>query len=80
MTGYGSAEWVRFMLLSPAHPTRHGKKNAMPAFWSDVGLGTRLQPEEFKANPDVHVLPLSELDRELIIRWLVGDFVSKKGV
>jgi ubiquinol-cytochrome c reductase cytochrome b subunit len=80
LTGYGSAEWVRFMLLSPAHPTRHGKKNAMPAFWSDVGLGTRLQPEEFKANPDVHVLPLSELDRELIIRWLVGDFVSKKGV
>jgi len=74
MTGYGSAEWIRLMIMSPAHAKRYPADNQMPAFRSDEGPGAALQLQEFRdANPNVPVVPLSDLDRELIIRWLVGD-------
>ena len=74
LTGYGSAEWVRHMVMSPAHLKRYPATNEMPAFRSDAGPGAEVQLQEFRdANPNVPVNPLSDLDRELIIRWLVGD-------
>jgi len=74
LTGYGSADWVRLMLMSPANPKRHGKKNEMPAFRADEGPGAAIHLQEFRdAYPDTPVIALSDLDRELIIRWLVGD-------
>jgi quinol-cytochrome oxidoreductase complex cytochrome b subunit/mono/diheme cytochrome c family protein len=74
LTGYGSAEWIRLMIMSPAHPKRHAAKNAMPAFRSDDGPGAEVHLQEFRdANPNVPVIALSDIDRELIIRWLVGD-------
>jgi hypothetical protein len=74
MTGYGSAEWLRLMLLSPAHPRRHAANNEMPAFRPDDGPGAEVHLQEFRdANPNVPLVALSDIDRELIIRWLVGD-------
>jgi quinol-cytochrome oxidoreductase complex cytochrome b subunit/mono/diheme cytochrome c family protein len=74
LTGYGSAEWIRLMVMSPNHPKRYPATNEMPAFRSDAGPGAELQLQEFReANPNVPVNPLNDLDRELIIRWLVGD-------
>src|SRR5262249_62353431 len=31
-TGYGDADWIRQMILSPSHPLRYGDRNRMPAF------------------------------------------------
>lgn len=31
-TGYGGADWIRLMILSPDHPLRYGNKNTMPLF------------------------------------------------
>ena len=42
LTGYGSADWVRLMIVAPAHPMRHGTKNAMTAFRNDQGPGAEI--------------------------------------
>jgi quinol-cytochrome oxidoreductase complex cytochrome b subunit/mono/diheme cytochrome c family protein len=74
LTGYGSAAWVRLMVMSPASPKRHAAANEMPAFRNDQGPGAEVQLQEFRdANANVPVIALSDIDRELIIRWLVGD-------
>ena len=74
MTGYGSAAWIRLMVMSPASPKRHAANNQMPAFRSDQGPASEVQLMEFRdANANVPVIALSDIDRELIIRWLVGD-------
>jgi mono/diheme cytochrome c family protein len=74
LTKYGSAEWIRLMVMSPAHPKRHAAANEMPAFRSDEGADGGIRRQEFQdANPNVPFVALSDIDRELIIRWLVGD-------
>ena len=63
------------MMMSPAHPRRHVRNNFMPAFRNLEGPGADVHALEFKeANPGVPVLHLSDIDRELIIRWLTKDF------
>lgn len=91
LAGYGSAEWLRLMILNPYHDKRYGKRSVMPAFRPLEGPGTEVglleffggfpstlkekseikTPEELTAKG--HVLPLSDIDREIIIRWMTGD-------
>jgi ubiquinol-cytochrome c reductase cytochrome b subunit len=74
LTGYGSGEWIRLMIMSPNHSKRYPATNEMPAFRGDDSPAGELLRQEFRdANPNVPVNPLSDMDRELIIRWLVGD-------
>ena len=73
-TDYGSADWIRLMIMSPAHPLRHGKKNEMPAFRGLEGPGSEVHQLEFRKEfPDMNVMNLADIDRELIIRWLTKD-------
>ncbi len=74
-TGYGDADWVRVMVMSPDHARRYREKNEMPAFRDLEGPGaevTRLDIGE--RNPKTKLVHLSDIDRELIIRWLVKDY------
>jgi ubiquinol-cytochrome c reductase cytochrome b subunit len=74
-TDYGSQDWLRLMIMSPAHPLRHSAKNRMPAFRNPDGPGSEVHLLEFKAaNKDIEVMNLSDIDRELIIRFLTGDY------
>jgi quinol-cytochrome oxidoreductase complex cytochrome b subunit/mono/diheme cytochrome c family protein len=78
LTDYGSAEWIRSMIMRPMHPTRYGEKNRMPAFRNIEGPGSELALKEFReSNPgvkDQEILPLTDLERELIIRWMLRDY------
>jgi ubiquinol-cytochrome c reductase cytochrome b subunit len=96
LTGYGDAEWLRLMIVSPDHPLRYGTRNRMPGFRDLEGpeaAVTREQidrvknlllkdlPDDEKAaerqkkdiEESMRVVHLSDVDRELIIRWLLHD-------
>lgn len=85
LTGYGSQEWLRLMIAAPNHPLRFGDKNQMPAFRDFSGPGGEIRQLEFdelyrktgedtdKKAPRVTVNKLSDVDREIIIRWLTRD-------
>lgn len=79
-TGYGSQEWIRLMIMSPGHAKRYGEKNTMPAFRNLDGPGTEIYAQEFrdsmrdldpKSQPQI--INLSDIDREMIIRWMTKD-------
>lgn len=95
-TGYGSEDWVRQMLMLPAHASRYGAKNTMPAFRDLEGPTagiTKIEMQDLKDglikeippnNPmaqqrmqaveaATHVMHLGDIDRELIIRYLLKD-------
>jgi quinol-cytochrome oxidoreductase complex cytochrome b subunit/mono/diheme cytochrome c family protein len=74
LTGYGSAEWLRLMIVAPAHPERYNGKNLMTAFRNDQGPGAELLLNELVARQagDKYTV-LSDVDRELIIRFLLKD-------
>lgn len=79
LTGYGSQEWIRLMIMSPSHPTRYGEKNTMPAFRNLDGPGAEVHDLAFRetmqeVDPNVQVVNLSDIDRELIIRWMTKDY------
>ena len=81
LTGYGTADWLRLMVMAPDHFVRFGKKNTMPAFRNLEGPGGEVAKFEFsefynkkdddKREPQVQ--HLSDVDREMIIRFLTGD-------
>ncbi len=96
LTGYGSAEWLRLMIMSPNHPLRYGQTNTMPAFRDfegPAGAVHRLELERMKElqldevkddDPKAEAkkktiqntsrtIQLSDIDREIIIRWLLKD-------
>jgi ubiquinol-cytochrome c reductase cytochrome b subunit len=94
-TDYGSADWVRLMIMAPNHELRYGLHNRMPAFRDLEGpaaavtkaelqqrketlLKTAADGETKATNQEVEdackVIHLSDIDRELIIRWLLGDY------
>ncbi|MEI7685115.1 MAG: cytochrome b N-terminal domain-containing protein [Planctomycetota bacterium] len=76
LTGYGSDDWIRLMIVAPNHPSRFGEKNQMPAFRDFRGPGGEIRKLEFEEqNKDakVSVSELSDVERELIIRWLTRD-------
>lgn len=71
-TGYGGADWIRGMILSPDHRSRYGKDNAMTIFLDLDGPDAailRQDAEERKPG----IAHLATVDRELIIRWMTGD-------
>jgi mono/diheme cytochrome c family protein len=109
MTGYGDAEWVRLMLLSPASHLRYGSRNSMPAFRDLEGVlgeANQIEIQQQRAfllskesgditddNPDdakkkqgqadkkkkdieaaTRIVQLNDIERELIIRFLLKDF------
>lgn len=78
LTGYGSAEWLRLMILAPNHPSRFGEANQMPAFRDFKAPGGDIRRAEFnelynKGESKTLVNELSDVDRELIIRFMTGD-------
>jgi quinol-cytochrome oxidoreductase complex cytochrome b subunit/mono/diheme cytochrome c family protein len=73
LTGYGGPDWVRLMILAPAHPMRYPGRNEMPAFRNDEGPGAKILLECLAREAGEKYLVLSDVDRELIIRFLIGD-------
>ena len=91
LTGYGDAQWLREMIMSPADVTKYGgKKNRMPSFRDLFSPAASVNEAAFqrekaallkdadaKKKAEVEashkVINLSELDRELIIRFVTGD-------
>ena len=78
LTSYGSAEWIRGMIMSPGHKSRYGEKNLMPSFRNRDGPGSEVALQDFlDANPATKVnsiQDLSDIDREMIIRWILRDY------
>jgi hypothetical protein len=85
LTDYGSDAWIRGMIMAPAHPSRYGfgngKNNEMTPFRNTEGPGADILLKEFSelqkkngAKSDVPPTPLSDSDRELIVRWLTHDY------
>src|SRR5205807_1949774 len=97
-TGYGDADWVRFMLLSPYNHLRYGSRNRMPAFRDLEGPMAEInrldikqlqdqlrkeagenisEDEKKKLQQDIDdatkVIQLSDIERELIIRFMLKD-------
>jgi quinol-cytochrome oxidoreductase complex cytochrome b subunit/mono/diheme cytochrome c family protein len=77
-TDYASAGWIRKMIASPDHPDRFGEKNQMPAFRDLEAPGADLVRSEFKEIYKKELDPvqnnLSDLNREIIVRWLTQDY------
>jgi ubiquinol-cytochrome c reductase cytochrome b subunit len=92
-TGYGDADWIRLMIMSPNHPRRYGINNRMPAFRDLEGVDGEIKRAELErikktleeaagddekkkkeVEESTRVVNLSDIDRELIIRWLVQDY------
>ena len=70
--GHRASRWNPKM-----RPYIYGKRNLMPAFRPQDGPGDEVSLLEFfDANPDFprdKMLSLSNIDRELIIRWMTRD-------
>jgi ubiquinol-cytochrome c reductase cytochrome b subunit len=96
LTGYGDADWLRLMIVSPDHPARYGLRNRMPGFrdLESAAGGIVLEErsrlknlllkdaaddekkaEQMKKDIDeaMRVVNLSDIDRELILRFLLQD-------
>jgi mono/diheme cytochrome c family protein len=77
LTGYGSLDWLRMMVMAPDSPIRYGERNTMPAFRDLNAVSAEVQ----KADVDMYktkdhaptIADLSEVDREVLIRWLMHD-------
>jgi ubiquinol-cytochrome c reductase cytochrome b subunit len=80
LTGYGSQDWLRHMIMAPGSQMRYGKRNAMPAFRDFNAVSFDVQKAEvssyadlIKAEHPTTINELSEVDREVLIRWLMRD-------
>jgi mono/diheme cytochrome c family protein len=88
LTGYGDNEWLQTMLLAPYLPSRYGLGNAMPLFRDPDRSTSETAREELDQvrtllkqagkNEDeikaaTRVAPLSDVERELIIRFVLHD-------
>jgi ubiquinol-cytochrome c reductase cytochrome b subunit len=97
LTGFGDADWLRLMIVSPNHPARYGLRNHMPCFRDLEGPAAAITEEErirlknllLKQVPEddeskaaqmkkqieesMRVVNLSDIDRELILRFLLKD-------
>ena len=86
LTNYGSAEWIRGMIMNPWHKDRYGTRNLMTAFRNIEGPGADILIQEFRAaNPppihlkEIPIQPLSDIEREMIIRWMWRDYRAVYG-
>jgi hypothetical protein len=74
LSGYGSEEWIRGMIMSPGHKSRH-KTNFMPAFRDLDGPNAAVNIQEARElNKDTSISHLTDVERELIIRWMLRDY------
>jgi len=98
-TGYGDADWVRLMLMSPNSHLRYSIRNRMPAFRDLEGTMGEINRLDIKQIRDrfrkeladdaseadkkkkeqeiaeaTKVIQLSDIERELIIRFLLKDY------
>ena len=77
LSNYGSAEWIRAMIMRPWHPSRYGENNQMPTFLVPEAPGSELARQDFlERNPgkDREIQNLTDIDRELIIRFMLRDY------
>jgi ubiquinol-cytochrome c reductase cytochrome b subunit len=83
LTGYGSAEWLRGMILAPANKSRYGQyyedpmrvKGLMPAFANLEAPGAeQALRERNPALPDTMIIALPDTDREAVIRFMLRDY------
>jgi len=75
LTDWGSADWIRGMIMRPGHVSRYRDRNLMPAFRNKEGPGSEILFDEFReANKDVSIIELSDIEREMIIRWILRDY------
>jgi hypothetical protein len=79
LTGYGSADWLRTMLRAPGLPHLYGKNNLMPAFRDLESLTGEVERQEYAAAikkdvKDIRFADLSDLDREILIRYFTRDY------
>jgi ubiquinol-cytochrome c reductase cytochrome b subunit len=73
-TAYGSLDWLRLMVMAPDHLSRYGQRNTMPAFRNLDGPGSEVTKLEYDdRGSQTKLQHLTEVDRELILRWLTGD-------
>ena len=81
LSGYGSADWIRAMIVRPGHATRYGETNLMPAFRPLEGPGAELAIQEFREThpSDAKLDDLADIDRELIIRFIRRDYRPVRG-
>ncbi len=72
LTDYGSAEWIRGMIMAADHKSRYGNDNTMPIFLELEGPdGAIVREQNAGREPGLSHLPA--LERELIIRWMTDD-------
>jgi ubiquinol-cytochrome c reductase cytochrome b subunit len=77
LTNYGSAAWIRSMIMSPGHRSRYGKENLMPAFRNTDGPGAEILMLDFpenERNAPGKTIEMSDIEREMIIRWMLRDY------
>jgi ubiquinol-cytochrome c reductase cytochrome b subunit len=80
LTGFGDADYLRNMIVNPHGAKRYGKNNRMPIFRNLEGpLGGFAKEQVIQETKDVgdearKLNHLSDIDRELIIRWLLKDY------
>lgn len=80
LTGYGDADWVRLMMVAPDHELRYPEGNTMPSFLNFEGPGGEIAKLEFdKRDPKPKWIQLNDLERELIIRFVLGDHTTVFG-
>lgn len=74
LSNYGSADWIRGMIMNPGHKTRY-KTNYMPAFRNLDGPGSEISVQELQDTAKgTEVQHLPDIERELIIRWILRDY------
>ncbi len=66
------------MIMSPGHKSRYGKNNLMPTFRNMDGPGSEVFLQEFrethKDTKENTIQHLSDVEREMIIRWILRDY------
>jgi hypothetical protein len=65
------------MIMAPGHKSHYGDRNQMPAFRNKEGPGSEVAVQEFfDSNPDFpkdKLIDMTDVERELIIRFLTHD-------
>jgi len=82
LTDYGSAEWLRGIIMNPGHKSRYkgayaseeARPKLMPAFRNQDGPAAKIALQEFQESfKNIPTSPLTDIDRELIIRYMLHD-------
>jgi ubiquinol-cytochrome c reductase cytochrome b subunit len=78
LSNYASADWIRGMILSPYHRSRYGKNNLMPVFRNLDAPGAEVFLDDLRGAakdlPNDMIQHLTDIEREMIIRWMLRDY------